>query len=226
MENPELLDLMFKNSKSAPKSNDQIICIVDRSGSMGAIRKDAEGGLNSFINEQKEVEGGANVTIVDFDDAYDVVCDAVDINDVEPYKLVPRGMTALLDAIGRTVNGFQYDGDGKVIVVVVTDGDENRSQEYTRDQIFDLITEKKEAGWEFMFLAANQDAISAGGSMGFDADATVSFAGNSRGVAAAYANTAVYTTSLRTKSKSAALADKADHTLSNADVLSDTGAVE
>lgn len=212
MDNNELLDGMFKNTPK--RVYDEIICIVDRSGSMSIIQPDAEGGVNTFIKEQKSVDDrGAYITIVEFDNEYNKVVDHVDVNMVLPYKLVPRGFTALLDAIGTTINSVDMstvDPNGKIIVVVVTDGDENASKEFTRDQIFKMITEKKEAGWEFIFLAANQDAISTGVGFGFDANTSVNFAATGQGVAYAYNTANSYTTSLRTKSKDEAVRDLAD----------------
>lgn len=205
---------------------DEIVCIVDRSGSMNKIRDEAQGGLNAFIKEQAEV-GKANLTIVEFDNVVDTVCDQVDINEAEEYTLSPRGMTALLDAIGMVVgDADKYNtDDGKTIVVIVTDGKENNSREWKRDTIFDLITERKEAGWEFLFLASNQDAIAVGNSYGFAAEDSLSFGDNSRGIAAGTAAATGYVGSLRTMSKGAALQSKAMYANASAD-LSDIGAVD
>jgi len=214
--------------KAAGKSTgtDEIVCIVDRSGSMGNIRADAQGGLNSFIKEQADL-GKANLTIVEFDAVVNTVCDQVDINEAEEYELHPRGSTALLDAIGLVVGDApKYNtDDGKTIVVIVTDGGENSSQEWTRDKIFDLITERKEAGWEFLFLASNQDAISTGASYGFAAEDSLSFGNGARGIAAGTETATAYVGSLRTMSKGAALNAKAMYASASVD-LSDTGSVD
>ena len=224
----DLLKDKLEDVGITPKTSgvDEIVCIVDRSGSMNSMRADAEGGLNSFIEEQKKV-GDANLTIVEFDTDVDVVCDQVNINEAAPYVLKPRGMTALLDAIGMVIaEKEKYTTDtGKTIVVVMTDGDENSSREWKRDKIFSLINERKEEGWEFMFLAAGQDAISVGQSYGFDANSTVSFADNGVGATHANAVASAYTSGLRTMSKSAALKSKSDYIMANADVLSETGEV-
>jgi uncharacterized protein YegL len=227
-ENKELFDEMFKDKvKSKSGAKDEIVCIVDRSGSMSSIQADAQGGLNSFIAEQKKVENGANVTIIEFDGTVDTVCDQIDINESVDYKLKPRGSTALLDAIGFVVSEYdKYNCEGKTIVVVVTDGGENSSTEWAQTAIFDLINERKEQGWEFVFLAANQDAIKTAQSYGFDANSSMSFASSERGITQAYGATANYTTSLRTMSKSAALKSKSDFVEANLDVLSETGAVD
>ena len=231
-QNKELLDKLFDKvgkptdpgSKIAPR--DQIVCIVDRSGSMRSIKNDAEGGLNNFIEEQKKVEGGANLTIVEFDDEINPVCEQVNIEQAPTYKLVPRGMTALLDAIGSTIaDKEKFDCEGTTIIVVVTDGGENSSREYNKDSVFKMIEERKEQGWEFMFLAANQDAISTGRAYGFSADDAASFAATADGVAAAYTMSSNYTTNLRSVGKAAAMKSKKSFIEANADLMSDKGAV-
>lgn len=204
-DNSDLLNQMFKPAPTS-KIKDEIICIVDRSGSMDSIRADAEGGLNAFIKEQKEVEGGANFTLVEFDNQINKLYDRVDINNVAEYELKPRGYTALLDAIGYTLSGYP-DTEGNKVVVIVTDGAENASKEYSRQAIFELITSLTEKGWNFLFLAANQDAIQAGGSLGIDHAHTVSFAFDSAGTHDAYAAMNTYTSSVRTKGAKEALND-------------------
>jgi len=206
---------------------DEIVCIVDRSGSMHSIYKDAEGGLNTFIEEQKKI-GKANLTIINFDNKIETVCDQVNINEAETYHLYPRGGTALLDAIGSVIGDVdKYSSkDGKTIVVVLTDGGENASTEWNRDDIFKSINERKEDGWEFMFLASGQDAIQVGSHYGFDANSTVSFAESGDGAVAAYAAGSIYTSSLRTMSKDDALLQKKGFVDANLDTLSETGEVK
>lgn len=208
------------------KGTDEIVCIVDRSGSMNSMQVEAQGGINAFIEEQQKV-GAANLTIVEFDTYVDVVCDQVNIMEAAAYKLKPRGMTSLLDAIGTVISDSEKytSKDGKTIVVVMTDGDENSSKEWTRDKIFSLINERKEEGWEFMFLAAGQNAISVGQSYGFDANSTVSFADSGQGAVHANAVASAYTTGLRSGSKAFALKAKSDYVMANAGVLSETGEV-
>jgi len=233
-ENKDLLNKMFaqkivstkKPEDSGPQGKDEIVCIVDRSGSMFSIAQDAQGGLNSFIEEQKKIENGAYLTIVEFDDKIETVCDRVDINEVAAYHLYPRGSTALLDAIGSVIgNQLKYKAEGTTIVVVVTDGGENASKEWTREEIFQLMEDRKAEGWEFMFLAANQNAISTAKSYGFDADSAVSFAATGKGVADAYHMHTQYTTNLRSVGKAQAMKGKADFIQANLDTLSDIGEV-
>ncbi len=171
-----VLDHLFKNQKTKAGTIDDIILIVDRSGSMNAILQDAQGGVNAFITEQKEV-GEAFFTLVEFDDRYEEVHNQTELSMLtEEYILKPRGMTALLDAIGKTCGGYKPKGNGKVIVAVVTDGEENASHEWTRKDLFDMITKKREEDkWEFVFLASGQDAIQEGSSMGFASGDNVNY---------------------------------------------------
>lgn len=164
---------------------------------MEAIRTDAIGGFNAFLKEQKKLPGAAKLTLVLFDDQYDVVLDGAPLAEVleltnETY--VPRGMTALLDAVGRTVDSVairlaetpESKRPDKVIFCILTDGQENSSKEYTRGQVFQKISAHTENGWEFIFLAANQDAIQAGESLGIAKDSSISFKADAHGIHAAY----------------------------------------
>jgi hypothetical protein len=196
----EMLDDLFKDqspSASPDKEADEIILIADRSGSMTSIRADAEGGINEFIREQKK-EGNANFTLVEFDDSIDAVHKQTDIKNVADYELLPRGMTALYDAIGATLaNADKITTTGKKICVIVTDGGENSSREWSQKAIFDRIDSLKENGWDFLFLAANQDAMGVGMSLGIEAGETVTFAADAVGASSAYAATTNYVSNLR-----------------------------
>ncbi len=209
------------------KGTDEIVCIVDRSGSMNSIREEAQGGLNGFIEDQKKV-GKANLTIVQFDNEINCVCDKVNLTEAEKYVLKPRGMTALLDAIGYVISDKEKytSKGGKTIVVVLTDGDENCSKEWNKDKIFKLINERKEDGWEFMFLAAGQDAISTAIGYGFDGDSAVSFASSGLGATHAHEAMSVYTANLRDGGKSFARAAKKSYVDAHLDTLSEVGAVD
>ncbi len=205
---------------------DEIVCIIDRSGSMWGIKDDAAGGLNAFVAEQAKI-GEAKLTIVEFDDSTNIVCDRIDINEAVDYTLKPGGSTALLDAIGSVVgNNLKYNApEGKTIVVIITDGGENASHEWTRDSIFEMIEERKKDGWEFLFLASNQDAIKTGAMYGFDSNQTVSFANDAGGIKAAHDMVNVYTATTRTFSKDAAMDMKKQFVDMNAADLSEVGAV-
>lgn len=152
-----------------------ITIVMDRSGSMSSIRDDAEGGLNSFIEEQKQQPGDATFTLVQFDTEYEFVHKAVPISSVPRCDLRPRGNTALLDAVGRAITETgerlsatkEEDRPGLVVFVILTDGMENSSREFSRDKIKEMIEHQQtNYNWKFVFLAANQDAFATGGAMG------------------------------------------------------------
>lgn len=155
-----------------------VTLVIDHSGSMQAIRGDAEGGINAFIQEQAKQPGEAVLTLVQFDTEYEFVHQGVPIRQVPHYKLVPRGWTALLDAIGRAINetgdrlATMAEGDrpGLVIFVIATDGQENSSREFSKAQIKQMIeVQQTKYNWHFTFLGANQDAFAEAGSMGINA---------------------------------------------------------
>lgn len=183
----------------------EIIAIIDRSGSMANIVKDAIGGFNTFLADQKTVPGEARMTLALFDDKFEYVYAGKPLAEAESLTdktFVPRGGTALLDAIGRTLNeqGARIKGDGwaeKVVVCILTDGGENRSREFRHDQIKTMVKHAEEHGWSFVFLAANQDAFAAGAGYGISAAHTMAFAASAAGTQSAYASMSATTRSLR-----------------------------
>lgn len=171
-----------------------ITVVMDRSGSMQACRTDAEGGLNRFVEDQKKQPGSAVFTLVQFDTEYEFVHRGVPIGSVPPYELVPRGNTALLDAVGRAIVETgerlaampEKDRPGLVVFVIVTDGEENSSREFTLEQIKEKITHQRDVyKWQFTFLGANADAFADAGAMGIPTAAAADF--SVRHFAAAYA---------------------------------------
>ena len=183
----------------------EIIAIIDRSGSMGSIVDDAIGGFNAFLADQKTVPGEARMTLALFDDKFEYVYAGALIADAQPLThatFVPRGMTALLDAIGRTMNeqGARIKTQAwaeKVIVCILTDGGENSSREFKAARIKEMVTHAEANGWSFVFLAANQDAFSTGAGLGISGAHTANFAANSAGTQSAYASMSNTTRSLR-----------------------------
>ena len=159
---------MILLNSSRMKSNTHIAVVLDRSGSMESMKREIIGGFNGFVQDQKEVPGTATLTLVQFDNEIDRLASFKPLADVKPLDdstYVPRGVTRLYDAIGLTVNTVKEeiakaeDKPDKVLIVVLTDGLENASQEYDTAQIKTLLEERQKAGWEFTFIGANQDAI-------------------------------------------------------------------
>lgn len=153
--------------------------VLDRSGSMQAVRSDVIGGFNAFVAEQQKHPTDAYFTLVRFDHEYEVVHRSISLGDVpllDESSYVPRGQTALLDAIGRAVNDAharwcavdESARAGKVIFLVMTDGQENASREFRKDDVVRLIeTRQREDQWEFVFIGADLDAIGEARALGF-----------------------------------------------------------
>ncbi|MEB4208950.1 vWA domain-containing protein [Mycobacterium sp. 94-17] len=181
-----------------------IAVLVDRSGSMAQCRDDWEGGLNTFVESQAEEPGDAEITLAQFDTEYELVWPLRPIKEAPPYTLVPRGATALLDAMGRFITGVgerlakrdEADRPGKVIVCIVTDGMENSSMDWTRDQVKALVERQCSTWqWEFVFLGANMDAVQEGASVGIPQKSSLTFdAVNAR---AAYSMASGYVSAVR-----------------------------
>jgi hypothetical protein len=172
----------------------EIAYILDRSGSMQPMQEPAVTAFNAFVKSQLDVPGDARLTLVQFDDAYEVpvsACPVQDVPELTTVTYIPRGRTALLDAIGRTITETDRriaalpdaEKPGQVIFAIFTDGLENASHEYTPRHISDLIRlYRDEKGWEFLFLAANQDAIASATAMRIDACLTADVSFNEKGI--------------------------------------------
>jgi hypothetical protein len=187
----------------------EIAFVLDRSGSMNAIAGDAIGGFNTFLTQQQALPGEARLTLVLFDHEYLVVQDNAGIHGVAPLddkSYVPRGMTALLDAVGRTVDTMgqrlaatpEAQRPGQVILAILTDGMENASRDYTYARLSEMIRHQQEKyNWEFIFLAANQDAIAAAGALSIQAKDAIAFDATGQGVRLAMARMSEETTRRR-----------------------------
>ena len=192
------------------KNLTELVFILDRSGSMSSMQAEAIGGFNSFLEEQKKVEGEAKLTVVLFDNQYELLCSGRDIKSCEPLTdktFVPRGTTALLDAVGRTVDEVgkrlaatsEEERPGKVLVAILTDGLENASSDYKKIKINEMITHQKEKySWEFIFLAANQDAIAEGMSLGIAPTLSMTYDACDAGFAKAFTAVSCSATAYRT----------------------------
>ena len=172
----------------------QIICILDRSGSMAenGIIYESINGFNNFLEEQKKLKDKATLTVALFDDRYDLLYDDVDIKNVQKITYdtwYPRGTTALYDAIGKTISTVKAnrarlgsEKPAKVLVCIVTDGKNNASHEYTLNGIKNLIRECEKDDWNFLYLAANQDAFAVGVGFGISGGNTITYNATTDGV--------------------------------------------
>jgi len=171
----------------------ELVFILDKSGSMGGLEADTIGGYNSMLAKQKAVDGECCITTVLFDNNYELLHDRIDMKAVSPitekeYRV--GGSTALLDAIGRTIhkigNAQEHTAEDfraeKVMFVIITDGAENSSREYTAEKVKALIERQKERyGWEFVFLGANIDAVGTARRYGIAPDRAIDYLSDSEG---------------------------------------------
>lgn len=173
----------------------ELVFILDKSGSMSGLEKDTIGGFNSMLAKQKALDGACRITTVLFDHCYTMLHDRIDIQAVSPMtekEYYVGGSTALLDAIGTTIQKIanvqkntaeKYRAD-KVLFVIITDGEENSSREFSADMIKAMIKREEEKyGWEFIFLGANIDAVQTAGRYGIRADRAVDYVPDAAGTA-------------------------------------------
>jgi uncharacterized protein YegL len=174
-----------------------IALVVDRSGSMESVRDDTIGGINTFIQKHKEDKNGEiRVTIAQFDNEYKVVKDFVEIGEIKKFSrnnFRPRNSTALLDAIGKTVDDLgvklasmkEEERPSKVIVGIITDGQENSSREYNVDDIRSRISHQQEVySWEFIFMGADLNSVDVASSYGFNPSTCMAY--DKRNIAKAF----------------------------------------
>lgn len=184
----DIVSLSQKEGGYDMKTNKtELVFILDRSGSMSGLESDTIGGYNSLLSKQRTEQGTAIVTTVLFDDKFELLHDRLDISgvsDISDKDYFVRGSTALLDAIGKTINKIgnvqkhtkpDMRAD-KVLVIITTDGMENSSVEYSYDQIKRMIEHQKtQYGWEFIFLGANIDALATAERFGIDASRAANY---------------------------------------------------
>lgn len=157
--------------------------VLDETGSMEMHKTQTISGFNEYIQTLYKDKNKKNIsfTLTKFNsEKVEVVHNGVGIKDVEllnENNYRPRMNTPLYDAIGRTINSVTSKKGDSVLIVIQTDGEENSSKEFTRESIFALITEKKDLGWTFVFLGADQDAWAAGSLMGIDKGNVLSYQG-------------------------------------------------
>lgn len=194
------------------KNLTELVFILDKSGSMSGLEKDTIGGYNSFLKKQQKSKGECRITTVLFDNNYELLHDRIDLEAVKPltekdYQV--GGSTALMDAIGMTINklvavekktekAFQAKN---VLFVIITDGLENSSKEYSIKKVKDLIEQQKKAGWEFIFLGANIDAIETAETIGINPDRVQNYQATGKEVKANYYRMSETVTDFRLKNK-------------------------
>lgn len=175
------------------KNLTELVFILDRSGSMSGLEKDTIGGFNSMLQKQKALDGECRMTTVLFNHQCTLLHDRIDIQAISPMTdkdYFVGGTTALLDAIGSTIHKIiqvqrstaeDYRAD-KVMFVIITDGAENSSREYSVGQVKAMIEHEKEKyGWEFIFLGANIDAVSTAKHFGINADRAADYVPDAAG---------------------------------------------
>lgn len=164
----------------------ELAYIIDRSGSMHSLTCDTVGGYNAFLEEQKKLEGQAYLTTVLFDDRYELFCDHVNIMEAKPMTVSDchaRGCTALMDAVGKTINSVgarlaktpEEERPSKVLFMIMTDGYENASKEFSRSAVKKMIEHQQTVySWQFLFVGAGIDAYAEAASLGISGDYTAS----------------------------------------------------
>ena len=188
----------------------ELVFILDRSGSMSGLESDTIGGYNAMLKKQAEAEGEVVLTTVLFDDAFELLHDRINLKAIMPMTdrdYFVRGSTALLDAVGKSIQKIVNVQKGtlederpeKTILVITTDGLENASREYSYEKIRTLIEHQREKeGWEFIFLGANIDAVSEAKRFGIDKSRAAQFHNDQEGVELNYAVVSEAVMELRT----------------------------
>ena len=190
----------------------ELVFILDKSGSMAGKESDTIGGFNALLKKQKAEEGLAYVTTVLFDNRFELLHDRLDVRFVQPisekeYRV--GASTALLDAVGYTIYkteekmraSLPAGEKANVIVVIITDGYENSSRRYSYAEIRRLIEQRKEMGWEFIFLGANIDAIGAAADIGIDASRASNFYADQAGINANFVSVSSAMSMMREQGK-------------------------
>lgn len=175
----------------------ELVFILDRSGSMGGLESDTIGGFNALIEKQRKQDGECFVTTVLFDDCIETLHDRVSLGEIQKLTdkdYTVRGCTALIDAIGETVKHIsdvhryirKEDVPEHTMFVITTDGLENASHRYSSDEVKKLIEQKKELGWEFLFIGANIDAVETAKHFGIGEDRAVDYRADAAGTRVLY----------------------------------------
>ena len=194
------------------KNLTELVVILDASGSMASLKDDVIGGFNQLIEDQKKVEGDCFVTVVQFSSfgKQRTLLYCQPVQEIEPLTAASYqigGWTALYDTMGDVIDGVgtrlankpESERPGKVIVAVITDGQENHSREYTSAQVCQKVTQQQDMyNWEFIFTGANQDAIFEANKLGIKSGMTATYKGTSRGVRKTFGGISCAASALRT----------------------------
>ncbi len=198
---------MAKNKKDnkANKKNDKketpdvihVQIVLDRSGSMSSIAAATVDGLNGFLTKQRVVPGICRMSLADFDseEPFRLVTDAIplaEMRDLGPGDFEPRGATPLYDALGLAIERCDArtaaDADEDQVLVIVTDGQENASTDFTGPQIAKLLKKRQASGWTVLYLGANQDGFAVGNALNLSAGNVANFEASDEGIHAAFAS--------------------------------------
>ena len=190
-----------------------ISIVLDRSGSMTRIADDIVGGFNQFLRKQRNTEGEARVTLAQFDseDPFEMLIDGIplrEVTDLDPAAYQPRSTTPLYDAVGRMI--VRIDGqitsrrkvrlpEEDQVVLIVTDGLENASTDFTRSRVFEMVSDRRKQGWVFVFLGADQDVYAEGDKVGVASANRVSWEKSKAGSKKMWKDVAYSTSSYRSK---------------------------
>lgn len=196
--------------KKMKKGLTEIIYVLDRSGSMRHLTGDTIGAYNSYLDEQKKADGKTIITTVLFDDKYELLFNGAQLDDayLDHEKYYVRGMTALYDAVGKTILDVGHrlsktpesERPEKVIFIITTDGYENASKEFTQKKVKDMIEHQTEKyNWDFLFFGANIDTAEVADTIGVNPDMAYDFEPSSKGIGRMMACCCEATAKLRNK---------------------------
>ena len=195
------------------KNLTELVFILDKSGSMSGLEADTVGGFNSLVEKQREVEGECLVSMILFNDKSELIYDRHSVSEIKKMRksdFTVGGTTALMDALGAAINHIskihkyirEEDVPENTIFVIMTDGMENASHIFSDSEVKALVEEKKEkCGWQFIFLAANIDAVETARKYGIDEDSAANYCSDSQGTKLTYEAVNVAVENYRTARK-------------------------
>ena len=188
----------------------ELVFIIDKSGSMSGLESDTIGGFNSMLKKQKKIEGKCFVSTIFFNGKSEVIHDRLPlekVNELAEEDYEAYGCTALIDALGGAIHHIENihkyareeDVPEKTMFVITTDGMENASHIYTSEGVKKMVEKQKEKGWEFIFVAANIDAVETAKHYGIDEDRAVNYVHDAKGTGAVYESVCCAVESVRAK---------------------------